>query len=112
MIDRLRTLKGHLQGYGGCLHCHHTWNWKKGYLIPYAASKHKTHLDGSPYYYAHMFPLCEECYESLSPQERFNYCKELYGRWGVPDKHVDWNIVSEHVGLRLSTQSTIEEVEK
>ena len=103
MFGWLRTIIGHVQGYGGCAHCHHTWNWKKGHMIPFAAHKTRTLLDGSPYYYARMFPLCEECYQKLSPEKRLNYCKELWRKWGSPKEKVDWNIIREHVGLQSST---------
>ena len=55
-------------GYGGCLLCKDKWNWKKPHYIQYS-----TH-EG-------MFPLCEECYNKLTPTERLFYCKLMIGTW-------------------------------
>lgn len=91
MFDWLKNLIGSFQGFSACHHCHGTWNWKKGHTIPYR-------LDGM----AGMFPLCEECYEKLSPQERYKYCIELYDSWGRPGNEVDFEVIAEYVGLQVS----------
>ncbi len=46
-----------------------------------------------------MFPLCEECYQKLSPQERYDYCVKLWDSWGQPADKVDFNIITRNVGL-------------
>jgi hypothetical protein len=93
-----KTEIGRSNGYGSCLHCHNTWNWKKGHVINYTAD----------YTAGGMFPLCEECHKKLSPQERFDYCKKLYYNWSRPEKRIEWNTIAEHVGLRDFKQTTKE----
>ena len=88
MIGWFKNLIGRHQGFSSCHHCHNTWNWKHRHVIPYRE-------DGI----AGMFPVCDECYEILSPQERYDYCVELYNSWGRPDDKVNFEVIAEHVGL-------------
>lgn len=83
----IRNMKGNLVGYSGCSHCGDRWNWKEEHIIPYDDR-------GSG-----MFPFCEECYQKLSPQKRYDYCMELWDRWGQPADKVDFNMISKNVGL-------------
>ena len=110
MFGFVRNIVGKLQGYSGCSHCGGTWNWKQGHSIPTSISKVKALADGTPYYPSGMFPLCEECYRKLSPQERYSYCRKLWVSWGCPENKVDWNLVGEYVGLQSSTQTAKAEV--
>ena len=59
---------GHLRGFGDCMHCGGTWDWKEGHTIMYSES-------------GGMFPLCEECYKKLSIEEVEHYIKELVDWW-------------------------------
>lgn len=102
---KMRNNIGRLKGYGECSRCGGTWNWKKGHTIPYKASKTRTHINGKPYYPVGMFPLCEECYQECSPQERYDYCRRLWSRWGRPENEVEWNVVTDYVGVRSSARS-------
>jgi len=111
MSGWLRTIVGRVKGYGGCHRCGHTWNWKKGHLIPYMTHGTLFRVDVrnpckvTPYHFAHMFPLCEECYQECSPQERFDYCQELYHSWNRPEKEVEWDTIAEYVGLHSYTET-------
>lgn len=91
----IKNFIGSLQGYSGCSHCGGTWNWKKDHNIPYSDS-------------GGMFPLCEECYQKLSPEERYDYCLELWRSWGCPNR-VSLNRIAEEVGLQSSTQKVNKE---
>ncbi len=57
-------------GYGTCGKCKRPWKYVQGHSTTYTE-------DGS----RGCFPLCEECWESLFPDERLPYYKELYNRW-------------------------------
>lgn len=61
------TWFGFLAGYGGCAHCNGTWNWKRGYSIPYGTGA--------------MFPLCQRCFKFLSADEVINYAENLVNQW-------------------------------
>mgnify|MGYP001559819696 FL=1 len=63
-----RTLVGKLGGYGDCLRCGNTWNWKKGYSISYGRG-------------CGMFPLCEECWKATAINEKKFYVKQLVDEW-------------------------------
>ena len=88
---KLKNTAGSAKGYSGCSCCGDTWNWKKEHSIPYSDS-------------GGMFPLCEECYQKLTPQERFDFCRKLWISWGAPDK-VDFDRIAREVGLRSSAPS-------
>ena len=63
-----RNFIGKRMGFSGCANCGDTWNWK---------TRHDTNYrEGSS-----MFPLCEECYQILSPEKRFYYHKKLLDEW-------------------------------
>jgi hypothetical protein len=83
-----------------CAHCGGAWNWKKPHDIPYHTSGERQLADGSPYYDRHMFPVCTDCYEILSPRKRYNYCVRLFKSWNSPEKEIDWNVIAEYVGLK------------
>jgi len=57
--------------YGECGHCGRTWDKVRG---------HSTLIDGR----TGMFPLCEDCWKAMTPQERLPYYFALYSSW-VPD---------------------------
>ena len=51
---------GHDRGYGACNRCGGTWNWKRG---------HSLDLDNR----FGCFPLCEECWENSTKEEKLKY---------------------------------------
>lgn len=91
VIRFIRNMVGWLKGCNGCSHCGGKWNWKQEHIIYY------TKTNG-------MFPLCEECYEKLSPQERYDYCIEVWNSWGRPDNEAAFDMIAKNVGLESSEQ--------
>jgi len=69
MIARIRNAAGVIAGYGGCYRCGDTWNWKTAHSTPYEEGRA-------------CFPLCEECWSELTPDERLPYYEELVAVWG------------------------------
>jgi hypothetical protein len=67
-IFLLRRAIGRMKGYGGCLNCGGTWNFKKPFDI-------KDRNSGAP------FPICTDCAKKLSPQQIMGYLEELYEWW-------------------------------
>ena len=102
----IKNWLGKLKGYSGCLRCGDTWNWKQHRDIPYAVSKMREYADGSPYYSGGMFPLCKECYDEISPPQRYAYCRQLWSRWGCPENKVDWDVVKKQVGLIVEEEQS------
>jgi len=51
-------------GYGGCLRCHSNWIVAEPHSTPYAPG-------------SSCFPLCESCWQSLSPERRLEYYEKL-----------------------------------
>jgi hypothetical protein len=74
--------------YSVCGKCHKPWNFVKSHTTVYAlmdletrnhfAGRSDTVLAGT----MGMFPLCETCWESMTPSERLPYYHELYASWG------------------------------
>lgn len=67
---------GRALGYSGCYHCGMTWNYVEGKTIYYS--------EGSG-----MFPLCEECFDRLSPEEIDPYIEKLAMSWQNPQKVIE-----------------------
>lgn len=76
---------GRSRGYGGCIRCGDTWDWKPS---------HTTYFpDGS----GGMFPLCEECWTELgTAAARQPFYKKQFEEWAFqilrelpPDRHAD-----------------------
>ena len=89
MFKNIKNAIGRSKGYSGCNRCGDRWNWKEKHIVPYGNA-------------SGMFPLCEECYQQISPKERYHYCRELareWEKWGSSEDDIDWDIVREHVGL-------------
>jgi len=51
---------GRIIGYGGCLRCGDTWNWKMAHATQYTHQKS-------------CFPLCEECWSKIYIPQRLVY---------------------------------------
>ncbi len=93
---KMKNNIGRMKGYGACSRCSGTWNWKKNHATSYSAS-------------GGMFPLCEECYQECTPQERYDYCRKLWVKWGRPED-VDWGMIAKGVGLHSPVRSMISRV--
>lgn len=70
-------------GYGRCGRCDRPWN---------IAKEHCTDANER----GGMFPLCEPCWQELTPEKRLPYYKELYDRWG-PRSHYIWQEIEKAV---------------
>jgi hypothetical protein len=53
---------------GCCLCCSISWKWVKGHSTYYKES-------------SGVFPLCEKCWSSLTPEDRLPYYEELIAQW-------------------------------
>ena len=76
----LRNRRGRLAGLGDCLRCHDTWDWKPSHVTNYSQT-------------SGCFPLCEECWTELTPDERLPYYALLAGLWIDEAQHYgrqDW----------------------
>jgi len=65
-------------GYSHCKKCHTNWRFVKG---------HSTYVPGTG---RGLFPLCEQCWEELTPEQRLPYYQQLYNEWkgeGYPIKY-------------------------
>lgn len=82
----IRNIIGNIKGYGHCLNCGDTWDYKKEMAIPY---------DDSNY----MFPLCEECFTKLSPESIIEFCHLLNIIWNKdePINLLDYEIIYHNI---------------
>jgi hypothetical protein len=68
-----------------CGRCQRSWKWVHG---------HNTDIDE----YRSVFPLCEECWQALTPKERLPYYRALYDSWGAyGPKFVKWEDIEAAV---------------
>jgi hypothetical protein len=66
-------------GYGTCLYCHRNWKICEPHNTPYQF----TYSDQLPL--RECFPLCEECWQELSIEERLPYYRKLWVIWQTGD---------------------------
>ena len=96
MSKYIKNSVGYTKGYSGCSRCGDRWNWKEKHVVPCGGA-------------SGMFPLCEECYQECSPEERYHYCRELgkewQQKWGRSIDDTDWDIVREHIGITVDEGS-------
>lgn len=68
LLDRTKRDKanavGRKAGYGECLRCHDSWAWKPHHTTYYNLS-------------TGCFPLCDECWLSLTPEQRLPFYAEM-----------------------------------
>lgn len=55
-------------GYSACGKCHTTWRFVKDHTTPYSQM-------------GAMFPLCEQCWHELTPDERLPFYRDLWDLW-------------------------------
>lgn len=93
MLTRLRNAKGKAMGYGGCYRCGATWDY---------AQPHDTRYSDS----GACFPLCEECWSVLTPEQRLPFYAQLMHAWtaevpGYPEGALEsvrkWAAIEEAV---------------
>ena len=64
----LRNTIGTSLGYGRCMRCGDSWWYKKTGHVSYSDNRG-------------MFPVCQECQDSISKYELYDYCRELAMKW-------------------------------
>lgn len=67
-MRRLRNWWGRLRGFGGCYRCGGTWDVAEKHYTPYMPGRA-------------CFPLCETCWQELTPSERLPYYDALVDSW-------------------------------
>lgn len=65
---RAKIVIGRRLGYSGCFHCGMTWNYAQSKSIQFSETRG-------------MFPLCEECFSKLPPEEIDPYIERLVWEW-------------------------------
>lgn len=61
-----------MKGYSGCYACGATWDWAEPHVTNFSER------DGC-------FPLCEPCWQALTPWQRLPYYAQLNARWPSPE---------------------------
>ncbi len=64
ILRHLKNLIGYIRGFGKCGKCGDSWTWKP---------EHETEYYRVPGFAKACFPLCEECWKSLTPESRLPY---------------------------------------
>jgi len=59
---------GKRNGYGGCLKCGDTWNWKTSHTLWLGEGQG-------------IFPCCEDCWDKMDKDERLQHCVILFNEW-------------------------------
>lgn len=82
----IKNIIGNIKGYGHCLNCGDTWDYKKAMVIPY--DEHNG-----------MFPLCEECFILLSPDAIKKFCQQQNIIWALngSQKILDYEIIYHNI---------------
>lgn len=81
-----RNLLGRLLGQGGCLRCGDTWDWKEAHTTEFGRSEG-------------CFPLCEECWATLTPETRWPYYEQLVQAWEMMDQTGHSRLYREALGI-------------
>ena len=95
----IKNFIGNIKGYGHCLNCGDTWDYKKAVIIPYDDSNG-------------MFPLCEECFTQLSPETIIEFCHLQNTVWDEEGftKILNYKIIYHNI-IQLKKAYNIEVVE-
>ena len=68
LVASYRNNVGKHNGYGGCLKCGDTWNWKQSHSLSLDVGRG-------------IFPCCEDCWSKMDKNERLQYCIILFNEW-------------------------------
>ena len=76
---------------GTCLHCHRVWSAVEPHETPYEFAGHSPMKS--------CFPLCEECWQELTPETRLPYYRQLFESWEQfgPQQAETWLLIDEAV---------------
>lgn len=84
--DFKKNFVSKMKGYSSYMKCGYTWEFVEGAYIPYE-TKLPNYPPGS------MFPVCTECFNSISEEDILKYAKMLLDSWikesGVSDELKD-----------------------
>ena len=77
-------------GYGGCYRCQRRWPICQSHATPFRNQDGEKHG---------CFPLCQECWEELTPEQRLVYYQQLWAEWESWDKmpREEWHRIEEAV---------------
>ena len=74
---KLLNAKGNAAGFGACMHCGDTFDWK---------AEHQTRYSHGASGSEACFPLCEDCWQQLgTPEARLPYYDRLVNVWAAID---------------------------
>lgn len=74
----------HHPGISGCYRCYRNWMICQG---------HDTQFNAR----SAMFPLCEECWQELTPQTRLPYYRQLWDDWNDSYPKDEWDAIEAAV---------------
>ena len=88
-IQRLKVWLARLMspGYSDCLQCHMPWK----YAEPHVTYLNRNH-PGSEV--CGVFPLCESCWKSMTPNERLKWYRLL---WRMGTRSSSWDVIATAV---------------
>ena len=74
-------------GFGCCKKCNRPWTFVEGHKTPYSRGRA-------------CFPLCENCWQGMTPEKRLPYYRKLWLEWkefSDRDGHalVDWEVIKK-----------------
>ncbi len=87
LLSKLKNRVRNSSRFSGCGRCGGTWNWKEPHSTWYGAEG--------------MFPLCEECYQELTPKERVPFYEALWSSWGKSEG-AEWDLIRIGIGLDIA----------
>jgi hypothetical protein len=89
-IEKLKILTERIPGMSWCLHCGKTWNSVEIRSIGYSTKM--------PDFGSGMFPVCKKCFDELSSDEIFAYCKELVDKWEIECiNNIDFDVIRYNI---------------
>jgi hypothetical protein len=71
-LARGRALRPLAPGYSWCMRCKTPWKFTKAHYTPYTEDRS-------------CFPLCETCWQELTPEQRVPYYEKLVKWWYALD---------------------------
>ena len=87
-----RNVWGYLNGHGGCVCCGDRWNWKARHNTRYVVK-----IPGASVIRG-IAPLCEECWQLVTPFERVEFHRDHcahQGELGKPYTTAEWKAIRE-----------------
>lgn len=81
-LQAIADAMGHVRGFGSCYRCGHSWAWRQPHGTQFGSGGRAC------------FPLCEECWEQLTPEQRLPYYQQLVDSWirDAPEQLADYQL--------------------